>query len=128
MTINDPEIVQELRELYPAYEHALVGNDIATLARLFWSSSFATRFGVGENLYGSHEIEAFRQSRPASQLARKVNRLEIVSFGRDYASITVEFERESSGKLIFGRQSQVWVRLPEGWRIVSAHVSLLPSS
>lgn len=128
MTINDPEIVHELQELYPIYERALVENDIATMTRLFWDSPFATRFGAGENLYGSDQIEAFRQSRPATGLARKITRLEIVTFGRNYASITLEFERGSLGRIIQGRQGQVWVRLPEGWRIVSAHVSLLPSS
>jgi len=80
------------------------------------------RFGVAENLYGVDELEAFRKSRPAVNLARVVKRLEIVSFGRDFASITLEFERG----VVQGRQSQVWVRMAEGWRIVSAHVSLLP--
>ena len=86
------------------------------------------RFGVTENLYGSVELEASRKSRHAANLARIVTRLDIVSFGRDFASITLEFERHSQGRMIRGRQSQAWVRLPEGWRIVSAHVSLLPGS
>jgi Protein of unknown function (DUF3225) len=29
------------------------------------------------------------------------------------------------GVLRRGRQSQTWVRMPEGWRIVAAHVSML---
>jgi Protein of unknown function (DUF3225) len=81
---------------------------------------------VTENLYGPEELEAFRKARPAGSLARTVTRLDIVSFGRDFASITLEFERLSGERTIRGRQSQVWVRLPEGWRIVQAHVSLLP--
>jgi len=72
------------------------------------------------------EIAAFRKGRPPANLARNVRRLDIVTFGRDYGSITLEFERNVDGKTVRGRQSQVWVRLPEGWRIVAAHVSVLP--
>jgi len=126
MTINDPETYRELADLYPKYEQALVENDVETLTRMFWASPYALRFGATENLYGMDEIEAFRQSRPSTGLARKVIRLEIVTFGKDFGSITLEFERETPTKTVHGRQSQVWVRLPEGWRIVSAHVSILP--
>ena len=125
MEINDPEVVAELRALYPLYEAALVSNDVETLTKMFWASPHAIRFGAGENLYGVDEIEAFRKSRPAANLARRVVRLEIVSFGKDFGSITLEFERDTSAGLVRGRQSQVWVRLDEGWRIVSAHVSML---
>lgn len=126
MTINDPEVHAELSALYPRYEKALVENDVPTLTALFWCSPSAMRFGIAENLYGTEEIEAFRTARPAVGLARRVTRLDIVTFGRDFGSVTLEFEREAAGNTIRGRQSQVWVRLPEGWRIVAAHVSLLP--
>ena len=125
MQINDPEVVAELRELYPLYEAALINNDIETLTKMFWASPHAIRFGAGENLYGVDEIEAFRKSRPALNLARRVIRMEIVSFGKDFGSITLEFERDTPAGVARGRQSQVWVRLAEGWRIVSAHVSTL---
>ena len=121
MTVNDPGVHRELSELYPAYEAALVGNDVETLTRLFWASPYAMRFGVTENLYGVDEIEAFRKARPGVGLARTVTRLDVVTFGRDFGSVTLEFERGT----VRGRQSQTWVRLPEGWRIVAAHVSLL---
>lgn len=127
MTINDPEVIAELRALYPAYEEALVTNNVEKLVEMFWKGDEVMRFGVTENLYGPEELEAFRKARPASNLARTVKRLDIVSFGRDFASITLEFERLAGEKTIRGRQSQVWVRLPEGWRIVQAHVSLLPA-
>ena len=126
MNINDPEIVAELQALYPKYEAALMANDAATLTQMFWASPYAMRFGVTENLYGIEEIEAFRKSRPPTNLARIVRRLDVVTFGRDLGCVTLEFERTANGKIISGRQSQVWVRLPEGWRIVSAHVSVLP--
>ena len=125
MLINDPAIVAELAALYPLYEEALVTNDVDTLTRMFWSSPYAIRLGAGENLYGVDEIEAFRKSRPAVNLARQPIRLEIVTFGKDFGSITLEFERTTATGVVRGRQSQVWVRLEEGWRIVSAHVSVL---
>jgi hypothetical protein len=126
MTINDPDIVAELAVLYPRYETALVTNDVETLVEMFWDGAQVMRFGVTENLYGPEELEAFRKARPAAGLARTVTRLDIVTFGRDFGSITLEFERTTAGGLVRGRQSQVWARMPEGWRIVQAHVSLLP--
>jgi hypothetical protein len=126
--INLPEVLAELRDLYPRYEQALIANDVDTLVAMFWASPEVMRFGVTENLYGHEELEAFRKARPTANLARIVKRLEIVSFGHDFASITLEFERDTPKGISRGRQSQVWVRLSEGWRIVSAHVSLLPSS
>lgn len=126
MKINDPEVIAELAALYPEYERALVTNDVEKLVSMFWAGPHVMRFGVTENLYGSDELEAFRKGRPAANLARSVKRLDIVSFGQDFASITLEFERSTLHGAVQGRQSQVWVRLPEGWRIVQAHVSLLP--
>lgn len=126
MRINDPEIVAELQALYPRYENALVSNDTEALIEMFWASPHAMRFGVTENLYGIEEIAAFRKGRAPVNLARTIRRLDIVTFGRDCGSVTLEFERTVDGRTISGRQSQVWVRFPEGWRIVSAHVSLLP--
>ena len=128
MTINDPDVVAELSELYSRYENALVANDVETLISMFWSSDRVMRFGATENLYGPSDLEAFRRSRPTQNLARTIQRLDIVSFDRDFASITLEFERETEAGPIRGRQSQVWVRLPEGWRIVQAHVSPLPAA
>jgi hypothetical protein len=126
MKINAPEIVAELQALYPKYEAALVANDTETLMKMFWASPHAMRFGITENLYGIDEIDAFRKARPAVNLSRTVRRLDIVAFGNDFGSITLEFERVVNGRRVSGRQSQVWVRFPEGWRIVSAHVSTLP--
>lgn len=124
--VNIPEVRAELEALYPEYERALVTNDVDKLLAMFWSAPEVMRFGATENLYGREEIEAFRKGRPAANLARTIRRLDIVSFGRDFASITLEFERRTENGTTRGRQSQIWVRLPEGWRIVAAHVSLLP--
>ena len=128
MTINDPDVVAELSELYSQYENALVANDVETLISMFWSGDQVMRFGATENVYGPSDLAAFRRSRPTQNLARTIQRLHIVSFDRDFASITLEFERATEAGPIRGRQSQVWVRLQEGWRIVQAHVSLLPAA
>lgn len=126
MIVNDPETHRELMELYPRYEKALVENDVDTLTRMFWDSEQVMRFGATENLYGTAEIEAFRKARPSVGLARRVVRMDVVTFGKDFGSVTLEFERETPKGLVRGRQSQVWVRFAEGWKIVAAHVSLLP--
>jgi predicted small integral membrane protein len=123
MVINDPETVAELKALYPRYEQALVSNDVETLTGMFWSSPFVTRFGPTESLYGIDEINAFRKARLPANLAREARRLDIVTFGKDFAVINLAFERVIDGKVTRGRQSQTWARLPEGWRIVSAHIS-----
>ena len=127
MDVNAPEVVSELHALAMRYEVALTTNDVPTLTAMFWQSPLVMRFGATENLYGADELEAFRRSRPSVGLARRIVRLDVVTFGRDFGSVTLEFEREFSGNTFLGRQSQTWVRLPEGWRIVAAHVSLLPS-
>ena len=126
MKIIDPETIAELKSIYPLYEAALVANDADTLTRMFWASPHAMRFGLAENLYGIGEIAAFRKGRSPANLARTVRRLDIVTFGRDFGSITLEFERTVDGRTVLGRQSQAWVRFSEGWRIVAAHVSVLP--
>jgi hypothetical protein len=125
MTINHPETVTELAAVYPKYETALMNNDIETMQSLFWASPHVVRFGATENLHGIDEIAAFRASRPPINLARRITSLEITTFGKDFGCVHLEFEREKNGDVVRGRQSQTWVRLPEGWRVVAAHVSLL---
>jgi len=126
--INLPVVVAELTSASDRYEAALVGNDVPVLQELFWDSPHVVRFGVTENLHGTVEIEAFRRARPAAGLARATVRRDIVTFGNDTGSVTLEFTRGGNGSpKIFGRQSQFWRRFPQGWRVVSAHVSLLPT-
>jgi hypothetical protein len=125
MQVNDPKVIAELAELYPKYETALVTNDVDTLIAMFWESAEVVRYGVTENLHGYAQILAFRKERAPMNLARTIERLDIVSFGNDFGCVTLEFSRQANGVTMHGRQSQSWVRMPEGWRIVSAHVSLL---
>jgi len=121
--INLPEVLEEVRVAFWRYERALVGNDIATLDELFWDSPFVVRYGATENLYGMDAIRAFRSARSPLGLMRDLSNTVITTFGRDFATANTEFLRD--GGKIQGRQSQAWVRLPHGWRVVAAHVSLL---
>jgi hypothetical protein len=124
MKINDPKVVSEVEAAFAEYEAALVGNDVSTLTRLFWNSPLTIRYGIAEILYGSGEIAAFRGARSPVGLARSISRTVITTFGDDFATASTLFHRETApGKV--GRQMQSWARLPEGWRIVAAHVSLI---
>jgi len=119
MDINLPDVLSEVEFACQRYERALVGNDIAVLDELFWNSLLTLRYGATENLYGYDAIRAFRAARPA----RSVHKTVITSYGRDFATANIEFQRVGSNRT--GRQSQTWLRTPEGWRVVTAHVSLL---
>ncbi len=123
MDINLPDVHAEMTAAFARYEDALVNNRVEVLDELFWSSPHTVRYGVGENLYGIDEIRAFRLARPSVGLARTIDRTVITTYGRDFATAMTLFQREGSTKT--GRQSQTWVRLPEGWRVVAAHVSLM---
>jgi hypothetical protein len=122
MIINDPKVLAEVLAVFARYEQALVSNDVAELDHLFWHSAHTVRYGTHENLYGFEQIAAFRSQRPASGLARTIERSVITTFGSDFATTSIEFAREGG---VHGRQSQTWARLPEGWRVVAAHVSFL---
>jgi ketosteroid isomerase-like protein len=124
--INDPEVVAQIAALHEQYEAALVSNDVEKLVTFFWDSPHALRFGVSESLYGAKEIEEFRRNRPAIDLSREVRNLKIVTFGSDCAVVTLEFARSVRGIDRGGRQSQIWRKFEGGWKIVSAHVSLVP--
>ncbi len=126
MQINIPEVVAEVSAVFARYETALVTNDVAVLDELFWNSPQTLRYGVGENLYSYAQICAFRASRPAQSLARELLKTVITTYGRDFATANVEFRRVNSDRT--GRQSQTWMRTPDGWRVVSAHVSLLTTN
>ena len=123
MDINLPDAVAEVTAQFERYEHALVTNDVLVLDELFWDSPHTLRYGAGENLYGYAAIEEFRASRPAAGLERTLLKTVITTYGRDFATANCEFQRVGAAKP--GRQSQTWMRTPQGWRVVSAHVSLL---
>ncbi len=124
MQIDIPEVKAEVEAAFAAYETALVTNDVPTLEALFWDNGRTIRYGMGENLYGMDAIRAFRRARSPVGLMRRIDQTVITTFGRDFATASTLFFREGNpGKV--GRQQQSWARLPEGWRIVAAHVSLI---
>jgi hypothetical protein len=124
MDVDLPEVVAEVTAAFERYEKALVSNDVAVLDELFRQDRRTIRYGIAENLYGHEEVAAFRAGRPAINLARSRSRTVITTYGRDTAVASTLFHRQSMpGKV--GRQMQTWVRFPEGWRVVAAHVSLI---
>jgi hypothetical protein len=124
MEINIPEVVAEVTAAFHRYEKALNANDVAVLDELFWDSPHTLRYGIGEQLYGHHEIAAFRAGRdPGSVVNRDLLKLWVVTYGRDVGTANCEFRRHGSTRI--GRQSHTWLRTPDGWRIVAAHVSLV---
>lgn len=126
MKINDPRILAEVTAVFERYEKALVTNDVATLDELFFNDPNTIRYGASENLYGYEEIQAFRAGRASTGLARKLDRTRITTYGDDFATANTLFVRDGSIKI--GRQSQTWMRTPQGWRVISAHVSLIEKS
>src|SRR5580765_3491136 len=121
MEIDIPEVVAEVRREFERYERALVTNDVALLDALFRDDPRTIRYGGAEILYGHEEIRAFRAARPSVGLARTLSRTVITTYGRDFAVASTLYDRPSfPGKI--GRQMQTWVRFPEGWRVVAAHV------
>ena len=124
MEINLPDIVVEVKAAFDRYEQALIANDLDTLNETFRDDPRTIRYGMAENLYGYAEIMSFRAGRAPVGLARTLSRTVITTFGREFATASTLFERATTpGKI--GRQMQTWVKFPEGWRVVAAHVSLI---
>jgi hypothetical protein len=121
MEINNPKVLAEVTASFARYQDAIISNDIEVLNELFWDNALTIRYGIGENLYGHEEIAGYRAARNPATLARVVGKTVVTTYGTDYATTNIEFTR--SGRR--GRQSQAWLRLPEGWRIVAAHVSYM---
>jgi hypothetical protein len=121
--VNLPAVLAEVTAAFMRYEAALTGNDVAVLDELFWDSPHTVRYGAAENLHGADAIRAFRTARPSTGLARALRHTVITTYGHDFATANTEFTRD--GTAAPGRQSHTWLRLPQGWRIVAAHVSLM---
>ena len=124
MILNDPQVLAEVHAAFDRYEQALLANDSATLDAMFLHRADTTRYGVSEVQYGIEEIRAFRGlQRP---FVRRLDRLVIVTYGSDVAVASTLFHREDFPGQV-GRQQQTWVRLPDGWRVAAAHVSMMPA-
>jgi Protein of unknown function (DUF3225) len=124
MQVDIPEVVAAVTAAFERYEAALVTNDVATLDAMFRNDPRTLRYGVAENLYGYDEIQAFRSARPSFGLDRTRARTVITTYGHDFAVASTMFHRPTLvGKV--GRQMQTWVRFPDGWFVVAAHVSII---
>ena len=122
MIINAPDVVQEIATAFAGYDRALGANDVAALNGYFFDNPSTVRYGNAENLYGFAEIAAFRAS-VTSNTPPQRERTVITTYGRDFATVATLSRRPGGNKI--GRTMQTWVRFPQGWRIVAAHVSLL---
>ena len=122
MIINDPVVLAEVSVAFDVYEVALMTNDMEAMDVLFWHSPLAVRYGAADAQYGIDEIREFRKARAGGSPRRKVIRRSVTTFGSHFATTNIEFIREDSPAI--GRQSQSWIKFTEGWRVVSAHVSL----
>jgi hypothetical protein len=122
MEIDLPDVLAEVTAAFQRYERALMANDVATLNEIFRNDPRTIRYGVGENLYGHAAIADFRAARSPVGLARTLSRTVITTYGRDMGVASTLFHR-TAGKI--GRQMQTWVRFPDGWHVVAAHVSVI---
>lgn len=126
MMLDNPTALLEARALFDRYEAALMANDTATLDACFWADPRTVRFGITESLFGIAAIRAFRAA-VARYAPRTQQRVAITAFGPDLACTHLEYRRVDTG--LIGRETKIMARLPElGWRVVSAHVSLLTAS
>ena len=125
MHFNLPDVVEEVKGVFYRYEKALNENDQPVLNELFWNSPHTLRYGIAEQLYGYEAIKGFRAGRPAIDLRRDLLKVVITTYGRDFATASCEYKRLETGRI--GRQMQTWMRTADGWRVVAAHVSLLPA-
>jgi len=122
MIINRPEVLAGVKAAFDRYERALGENDIPVLNELFWHAESTVRYGATEELYGYNAIAGFRAARDPSDLKRVLTKVVFTTYGEHFATASCEYRRVESGKR--GRQMQTWMRTPDGWKIVAAHVSL----
>lgn len=122
--LDDTEVRAEVTRLFHAYEAALMRNDAQALNDFFWNDERVTRYGIADRQKGHRELVAFRAAQPAPDFTRELHDLRITTFGRDAAVAQVEFTRSDTP--LRGFQTQTWVRFGAAWKIVAAHVSMIP--
>ncbi len=122
--INLSEVVREVTDIFLDYEAALMRNDAEALNGYFWAHPCVTRYGINDRQLGHDALVAYRQSVSAPNFTRTLHDIRITAFGQDMAVAMTEFER--SDTTLRGFQTQTWVRFGAGWKIVAAHVSMVP--
>ncbi|MEU1755147.1 AtzH-like domain-containing protein [Micromonospora matsumotoense] len=121
MEIDRADAVAEVTAAFAGYEQALVDGDADRICGCFWESDRTVRFGLADHQYGWDEQRRWRAAQPALPAGRWLVDPLVTTFGPDLAVVTTRFGY--AGTAATGRQTQTWVRLPVGWRIVTAHVS-----
>ena len=106
---------------FERYEAALVANDVDALDELMWRDSRLVRVGIDDRQDGFAAVSAYRRSQTRQTPPRVLRDTTVVTFDDHTAVVTTTFVPTDGSP--WGRQSQTWVRMPEGWRIVAAHVS-----
>ncbi|WP_127504590.1 AtzH-like domain-containing protein [Actinoplanes solisilvae] len=119
MRRDDPEVLIEVAAAFEAYEKALVANDVEAMLGFFAEGT--VRYGIADQQVGLDEQRAWRLAQPPLPPGRRLKDTIIQSYGNGVALVNTLFCYP--GGEVLGRQSQTWVRLPHGWRIVAAHVS-----
>jgi hypothetical protein len=123
--VDRPAVIEEITALFWRYETALMANDLAALDAFFWPDERLTRYGIADRQWGISALRDFRAATPAPAFTRRLEHLRVESFGADVAVAQVEFVRSDTS--LRGFQTQTWVRFDAmGWRIVAAHVSMIP--
>ena len=119
--VSDPAVVASVLDTFGRYEAALIVNDVDALDEFMWRDERLVRVGIDDRQDGFAEVSAFRRAQARQTPARTLHDTTVVTFGDHTAVVTTNFVPTDGSPS--GRQSQTWVRMPEGWRIVAAHVS-----
>ncbi len=110
----------EVRTAFDRYEAALATGDADILDGFFWDSESTVRFGIQDRQRGAAAIRQWRKTQGPLP-GRRLAQTEVTTFGPDVAVVTTLFGYPP--RATEGRQTQTWVRMADGWRIVTAHVS-----
>ena len=122
--LDPPQARAEVLACFEDYERALMDNDVAALNAYFWDDPRVTRYGIADRQWGHAELVAHRARTPAPDFTRYLEHPRVTVWRSDLAVVQVEFVRSDTP--LRGFQSQVWVRFDAGWKIVAAHVSMIP--
>lgn len=118
---DQSDAVADLQTAFKAYEAALLRHDVAALNAFFWNDARTLRYGIAEHSQGIAAIREYRAHALPVPAGRQLCNTVITTFGSEFGSVCTEFTGPDTALL--GRQTQTWVRFPDGWKIVAAHVS-----